>query len=180
MEDLTRRGVDGVMVAFVDALAASRFDAIQIPILDALDPDRCPLALLPWLAWHYGLLHFDSRWNEALQREVVRNARQLLRERGTRPGVERALAPFGDSAQLVERRDDPTLAPGTFVVRIPEGDPVIQDGNLQREVDTAVRRAAPLTRTWTVEAGVTVGWSPVVASTARALTFHSLEGRANG
>lgn len=179
MADLTRK-TDGKVVQALDAMFQRRMGALEIPVLDVLDPDRCPTKLLPWLAWHYGLLHFDSRWPETVQRNVIASARVVLRERGLRRGVERALQSYGASVEVVERKDDPSLEPGTFVVRVAADDAIVTDGTLQDEIDRAVSRSAPLTRTWTIELGFGASWGLRVASATHSATYSSLRGTLSG
>ena len=179
MASLTR-ATDGKAIAALDAMFEQRFIALEIPVLDVLDAERCPRRMLPWLAWHYGLLHFDSSWPEVIQREVVRQARPILRERGTRRGMLRALEAYGASVELVERYQDSSLAQGTFEVRVAPLDPITDNAALQQEIDRAIRRSAPLTRPWLLTITTGGSWLQVFAAATRAVILAELEGVALG
>jgi phage tail-like protein len=55
-----------------------------------LDPGIAPRDLLPWLAGLIGLV-LDARWPEPARRELLRQAYDLYRIRGTQAGLERLL-----------------------------------------------------------------------------------------
>jgi phage tail P2-like protein len=170
------RATDGKVLSALDALFEARLSTLDVPVLDVLDAERCPLAMLPWLAWHYGLLHFDSRWPASVQREVVRQARLILRERGTRRGMLRALEAYGARVDVLERAQDAALEHGTFEVRVARLDPINDDADEQREIDRAIRRSAPLTRPWVLTVGARESWAHGVASAARVAVLIEVEG----
>lgn len=52
--------------------------------LDALwDAQRCPLALLPWLAWALGVRQWSDTWSEQRKRDEVAAALNIRRHAGT-------------------------------------------------------------------------------------------------
>lgn len=86
-----------------------------IDIRDVKNPDRCPVELLPWLAWEFGVRFWDDRWSEEEKREVIKSAPKVNKTRGTPGAVKRALAATGLCIDLVEWfSDTPRAAPYTF------------------------------------------------------------------
>ncbi|WP_336800662.1 phage tail protein I [Kaistia sp. MMO-174] len=63
--------------------------ALQVPIGDLWNADRCPIALLPFLAWAFSVDVWDEAWPEEVKRSVVRNAIPLHRIKGTLEGIRR-------------------------------------------------------------------------------------------
>ena len=90
------RAVDG---------ASARLDEIDVPLQDLWSADRCPLALLPWLAWAVGVETWDPDWPEAVKRQVVREAFRVHREKGTPAAVRRVLRQVGAVADYFEGPD---------------------------------------------------------------------------
>lgn len=82
--------------------AAARLSAVPVPLRDLWNPDTCPLALLPWLAWAYSVDKWDSSWNETQQREMVKNSLGVHRYKGSLGAVERALNALGYHIRLIE------------------------------------------------------------------------------
>lgn len=78
--------------------------SFAVPIADLWDPDRCPAALLPWLAWALSVDVWDPRWAEEDRRNVIRTSVAVHRRKGTVGSVRRQLraAGYGD-AVILER-----------------------------------------------------------------------------
>lgn len=55
------------------------------------DAQRCPVALLPWLAWALSVDEWDESWPAARKRQAVQQSVQLHRKKGTPWAVLRAL-----------------------------------------------------------------------------------------
>lgn len=65
---------------------AARLEEIPAPLDLLWNPESCPLALLPWLAWAFSVDDWQSAWSEATKRKVVARAIQVHRSKGT-PGA---------------------------------------------------------------------------------------------
>jgi phage tail P2-like protein len=78
--------------------------AVNLPIslADHWHPERCPKALLPWLAWALAVDHWDSDWSEAIQRQCIANSITIHRQKGTVAAIERVLGTLGVKAELQE------------------------------------------------------------------------------
>lgn len=76
------------------------------------NPDQCPVDVLPWLAWEFGVQFWDDRWSEAEKREVIKTAPQVNKTRGTPGAVRRALEATGHDIDVIEWFSDtpPALA----------------------------------------------------------------------
>jgi phage tail P2-like protein len=145
----------GAFARAMDEILDRRITQMVLPIKDVFDPDRCPLAILPWLAWHRGLTYWSSAWPEHVQRRVVREAADILRRRGTRRGLERQLEALGSSANVVEWFEEtPEGTPGTWRAVATLADGIALDATEQDEIAALFRRTAPLTRPWTIDVGV--------------------------
>lgn len=75
-------------------------------ILTLWNPDTCPLAFLPYLAWALSVDEWDHTWGEGRKREVCRAARKIHQHKGTPYGVKQALAALGQPDAVVLERSD--------------------------------------------------------------------------
>ena len=67
------------------------------------DSQRCPVDLLPWLAWAMSVDEWQDDWPEARKRAAVRAAVELHRKKGTPWAVLRALAVHGfEDCEIIE------------------------------------------------------------------------------
>ncbi len=67
------------------------------------DAQRCPVALLPWLAWALSVDEWDESWPAARKRQAVQQSVQLHRKKGTPWAVLRALEVRGyPGCELIE------------------------------------------------------------------------------
>ncbi len=168
MARLTHQGA-GDVVRALDELLDERITRMMADLRRALDPDTAPLSLLPWLAWSAGLTHWSSDWPEATQRRVLREARQILRERGQRQGIERQLGALGASVLIREWwEDDPEGTPGTWRAVVTAVLGAETDLEAQEQIEAAIRRTAPLARPWTIDVGVSGASSNLVRVHLRA------------
>ena len=68
------------------------------------DAQRCPEALLPWLAWTASVDEWDETWTEAQKRAQVLGSIAMHRKKGTPWAVKQALMRAGlERVQLIER-----------------------------------------------------------------------------
>ncbi|PNS09583.1 phage tail protein I [Solilutibacter silvestris] len=95
--------------------AVEPFAAIPVPIRDVWNPDTCPVALLPWLAWAMSVDTWEPTWPENIKRSLIRNAIDIQRRKGTARSVHQVVEAFGGSVVLTEWWEkSPTGAPHTF------------------------------------------------------------------
>lgn len=55
---------------------ATRLSALPVSLNQLWDPDTCPVALLPYLAWALSVDRWDRDWTEETKRQVIRDAGQ--------------------------------------------------------------------------------------------------------
>lgn len=79
----------------MDRACAERLASVPHALETLADPQACPAAFLPALAWHVGLDDWDPDWPEAVMRSEIENAIALARERGTWAAARRLLQAAG-------------------------------------------------------------------------------------
>ena len=83
--------------------AMALLSTIPNPVRDLWNPWRCPLALLPWLAWCLGVEEWKPDWPEAVKRAACAEAFAIHRIKGTPAAVKRALRLVGAEFDYAER-----------------------------------------------------------------------------
>lgn len=126
---------------------AERLAAIPLPLREIRDPDTCPLALLPWLAWEYSVDTWNTDWTEEEKRNAVRRAEFIHRHRGTPAAVEISLSDSPFNTQVVEWfEQSPPGEPYTFLLNVEQDGRPIVESDIQ-DLKNAVLRAKNL-RSW--------------------------------
>ncbi len=88
----------------VEQTAAARINALNPPIKSLWNPDTCPEAVLPFLAWALSVDEWDDMWSPEKKRASIREARYIHQHKGTRGALRRALAALGQGdADIIER-----------------------------------------------------------------------------
>ncbi|PHM36210.1 phage tail protein I [Xenorhabdus mauleonii] len=104
-------GSSPLEVAAAEAL--STLAAVPVPIRELWHPDRCPVRLLPYLAWAWSVDRWDMDWSESTKREAIKVAMFVHKHKGTIGAIRRVVEPFGYLIRVTEwwQNQDP---PGTF------------------------------------------------------------------
>lgn len=101
------------------ALACAAAEDLPLPIRDLWNPDTCPAALLPYLAWARSVDRWDAHWPVATKRKVIKAAWFIHKRKGTISALRRAVEPLG---YLIEIREwfeqTPPGRRGTFRLRV--------------------------------------------------------------
>ncbi|MGN4191984.1 phage tail protein I [Burkholderia gladioli] len=136
------------------AQANAPLGAIPVTLDTLMDPDRIPLAFLPWLAWHMGVETWKDYWPEQVKRARVKAAIRIARIKGTAEAVRQVCASFGANVAMREWFETtPPGQPGTFQIVLTVGErdnvPVTADyvADIIAEVDRAKRGSAHYTLT---------------------------------
>ncbi|EFK3044344.1 phage tail protein I [Escherichia coli] len=90
---------------------------LRIPIRSLWDAWNCPLHLLPWLAWALSVDEWNSNWSESIKRQVVADAYEVHRFKGTPYAVQKALNSLNITTYLREWwEQDGSGIPGTITL----------------------------------------------------------------
>jgi len=100
--------------------ATARVGEVEVPIATLWDPDRCPAALLPYLAWALSVDDWSPEWPERIKRAVIRAAIAVHRTKGTIGALHRALEAMDlDLIRVIEWfEEEPAGEPYTFRVEV--------------------------------------------------------------
>ncbi|MEK2611120.1 phage tail protein I [Pseudomonas shirazensis] len=128
------------------AQALAQIERVPVPIRDLINPDRCPVALLPFLAWAVSVDRWDSRWSESAKRGAIRSSYYIHSRKGTIGALRRVVEPLGYLIEVIEWfQTVPAGIPGTFALKIG----VLETGiteEMYQELTWLIDDARPLTR----------------------------------
>lgn len=96
----------------------ARIGDIDVPIAKLRDPWKCPVALLPWLAWQRRVKTWNPKWPEDVQRQVIAAAPEVHRYCGTPYAVETALGALNLDGFTLTEWFEQAGTPGTFSVDV--------------------------------------------------------------
>ncbi|MGD8174795.1 phage tail protein I [Marinimicrobium sp. ARAG 43.8] len=160
------------------AETTARLSRVETPLRNLWNPDTCPEALLPWLAWSLGVDTWKSYWPASVKRSLLRNAVNIKRRKGTALSVRETVEAFGASVALREGwESNPPGPPHSFRVTINAnsmGDQPVT-AEFQQDIIDEVQRNKPVRSYFTVTAGVSARLNIGIAAVARAATYHRLE-----
>ncbi len=102
----------------IEAATASRLLSLDTDVLRRIiNPDQCPVALLPWLAWAMSVDVWNNDWPLDTQRKVIRESVQVHTQKGTIGALRRALSAFLYAELRIEEWFEYGGEPYTFRVR---------------------------------------------------------------
>lgn len=128
------------------ALALAQIQRVPIPLRNLVNPDRCPVHLLPYLAWAFSVDRWDSRWPEAAKRSAIRSSYFIHSRKGTIGALRRVVEPLGYLIEVLEWfQTIPEGPPGTFALKIGVLDTGITE-EMYQELTWLIDDARPLTR----------------------------------
>lgn len=97
------------------ALTVARVSDVPPAVRDVWNPDTCPSALLPWLAWAFSVDAWDTGWSDLQKRDTIKSAVAVQKHKGTIGAVRDAIAALGLDCQVQEWfAQIPAGAPYTF------------------------------------------------------------------
>lgn len=136
----------------IEQVIRARFDALPVEVIkDFHDPDRCPLALLPWLAREMSVDVWRDEWSEAQKRAVIKASPEVHRKRGTVQAITLTLDTFGQAYRFIEwwQPEAATIAgytPTPCTAHVELDGAVIRAGEINMpDLLLALRRAKRLT-----------------------------------
>lgn len=137
----------------------------------------CPVELLPWLAWTFGLETWDNTWPESVKRNRIARAIAIARTRGTLASIEEVLTSYGANFIIREWWEyDPPKTPHTFELTLNlsgEDGQAASAGFIESVIDD-INRTKPVRSHYTVTQGLTAGGSMGAVTAARCVVSRRL------
>lgn len=128
------------------AEALAQIERVPVPIRDLWNPDTCPVALLPYLAWAFSVDRWSQAWPESAKRAAIRAAYFIHARKGTIGALRRVVEPLGYLIEVFEWWEEvPAGTPGTFRLLVGVLDTGITD-EMYQELTWLIDDAKPLTR----------------------------------
>nr|WP_315384202.1 phage tail protein I [uncultured Sphingomonas sp.] len=157
--------------------ATARVGELPVPLRDLINPDTCPLPLLPFLAWAVSIDAWSSDWPEAVKRTRVRRAIEIQRHKGTASSVRAVVESFGGAVALREWWQlDPPGPPHTFTLalELSGGDGAPATAAFADAVINEVRRTKPVRSHFTFSQGLRFTGATGLVTAARPAIFTRL------
>jgi phage tail P2-like protein len=128
------------------AEALAQIERVPVPIRDLLNPDRCPVDLLPYLAWALSVDRWNSAWPESAKRRAIKAAYFIHAHKGTLGALRRVVEPLGYLIEVQEWWEtEPPGTPGTFALVVGVHDTGITD-EMYLELERLIDDAKPVSR----------------------------------
>lgn len=124
--------------------ALAEIERVPIPIRLLWNPDKCPVHLLPYLAWAFSVDRWDKNWTEKAKRDAIKAAMFIHKHKGTIGALRRVVEPLGYLIRVIEWWKTNETA-GTF--RLDIG--VLETGiteEMYRELEALIFDAKPASR----------------------------------
>lgn len=108
--------------AAIATTMAARLDALACDYRALWNPQTCPEALLPWLAWTVAVEQWSDAWPLPMRRARVASAIAIHRYKGTVKAVQDVIAAYGGTFALTEWwQITPPGDPYTFTLSVSVG-----------------------------------------------------------
>lgn len=128
------------------AAAAAAIEGVPVPLRDLWNPDACPVAWLPFLAFAFSVDRWDMNWSEKTKRAVIKAAYFVHKKKGTIGALRRVVEPLGYLIRVLEWwQIDPPGPRGTFQLDIGVLDTGITE-EMYLELERLIDDAKPLAR----------------------------------
>ncbi|MDE1170927.1 MAG: phage tail protein I [Verrucomicrobium sp.] len=154
----------------------SRISDVPVPLRTLWNPDTCPAAFLPWLAWALEVDTWSSSWTDAQKRAVIKASVDVHRHKGTLGAVRRVLEPFGLSGAIREWwQTTPPGTPHTFTVTLAI---INTPSDVQDAIATAVDQVKPVRSEMTLLTTQGFTATPYLSAIVRPCLFTRISGTA--
>ncbi|MGO0789201.1 phage tail protein I [Herbaspirillum seropedicae] len=128
------------------ARACAELAKTPVPLRDLWSPDRCPVELLPFLAWSFSVDRWDDGWSESIKRGTIKAARYIHQHKGTITAVRGVVESLGYLIKITEWwQTEPRGKRGTFALEVGVLDSGITDA-MFLEMERLIDDAKPLSR----------------------------------
>ncbi|NWF07937.1 phage tail protein I [Pseudomonas salomonii] len=128
------------------AIEAATDEVTEIPLRTLYNPDTCPVAYLPLLAWAWSVDRWDNNWSEAVKRSVIRSSFFVHAYKGTVGALRRVVEPLGYLIEIQSWwQTTPMGEPGTFALKVG----VLETGiteEMYAELERLIDDAKPVSR----------------------------------
>lgn len=84
------------------AAGSTTVDALPSPLREIWDPVTCPVDVLPWLAFAFGVEDWAPTWPEDQRRQAIDQSIPIKQHRGTIGAVRKAISLLGVDARVQE------------------------------------------------------------------------------
>jgi phage tail P2-like protein len=167
MSDLLPHNATPQEVALDDATA--RVGDVPVVVRELWDPDTCPSALLPWLAWALSVDVWETEWTDDQKRAAIRPSIEVQQRKGTIGAVRAALAVSDISVQVLEwHRQAPAGDAYTYKLLIEalQGAPVASLAQIEDVIASVDRTKSLRSHLDTVEISTASTAGPYLAAAA--------------
>lgn len=128
------------------AQALAQIERVPVPLRDLWNPDACPVALLPYLAWAFSVDRWSQSWPESAKRNAIKASYFIHSRKGTIGALRRVVEPLGYLIEVLEWwQTVPEGQPGTFALKVGVLDTGITE-EMYVELTWLIDDAKPLTR----------------------------------
>ncbi|PMQ18440.1 phage tail protein I [Janthinobacterium sp. AD80] len=128
------------------AVACAELVNVPVPLRDLWNADRCPVNLLPFLAWACSVDRWDDAWPESIKRGTIKASYFIHKHKGTIAAVRRVVESLGYLIRITEWwQTTPPGVPGTFRLDVGVLDTGITDAMFQ-EMERLIADAKPVSR----------------------------------
>ncbi len=158
--------------------ATAGISNVPIPAPAIIDPDTCPEALLPWLAWALSLDDWDATWPLRIKRAQTKAAISIQRHKGTANSVRKVVEAFGGALQLREWwEQSPQGTPHTFdmVLTVQGENGESASAAYVETVINAVMRTKPVRSHFSFTQGLTASGGIGIVAGARVAVYRRLQ-----
>ena len=101
------------------AISTGMSREVPVVVREMWNPDTCPAALLPWLAWALSVDQWNPSWTDEQKRGAIKASTLVHQQKGTVGALRSALSAIGYDVELKEWfQMDPLGDPYTFALNI--------------------------------------------------------------
>ncbi len=118
----------------------ARISDIDVPIISVWDPQTCPEALLPWLAWALSVDVWNPDWPVSVKRNVIAASFEVHLKKGTPNALLKALQSLDLDGVSITEWFEQAGTPGTFSVDVELSTRGL-DENASLEIDATIENA---------------------------------------
>ncbi len=126
---------------------------------DIWQPNKCPSALLPWLAWSLSVDNWNDAWTEHTKRQVLNDAFEVHRYKATPYALKKALDSLNIRTDIQEWWHTADAQRGTVIVNalVNENLDAQEEGLLTKKMLTQIKRIVETVKRASIHVEVQLG-----------------------